>query len=96
MPILNNKIIEQVAQLAYLNLSQEEIEALRSDLENILDKFQALSTVNTEGISPTSHTSDVYAVMREDCQAEALELNEILDNAPTTDGDFIKIRPVLD
>jgi|TARA_B100001750_G_C15252898_1_gene468764 aspartyl-tRNA(Asn)/glutamyl-tRNA(Gln) amidotransferase subunit C len=96
MPILNNKIIEQVAHLAYLNLSQEEIEALRSDLENILDKFQSLSTVNTEGISPTSHTSDIYAVMREDCQSEALGLNEILDNAPTIDGDFIKIRPVLD
>ena len=96
MPILNNKIIEQVAQLAYLNLTQEEIEALRSDLENILDKFQALSNVHTEGISPTSHTSDVYAVMREDSQSEALELNEILDNAPTIDGDFIKIRPVLD
>ena len=96
MPILNHKIIEHVAQLAYLNLTQEEIEAFMSDLENILDKFQALSSINTEGISPTSHTSDVYAVMRDDCQSEALELNEVLDNAPTVDGDFIKIRPVLD
>ena len=63
---LSKKDVEHIAKLAYIKLSKKETEDLRMQLSNILSHFASLSTVKTDGIEATGHTTDSNTVMRND------------------------------
>ena len=74
-------------------MTEETVISIQND---ILDKFQKLSTIDTENIHPTGHPSDVFSEMREDEESEPLSKEEVLQNAPKKNESFIIVRPVLD
>ena len=88
--------VEHIAQLAYIKLSDEESEKMRIQLTNILGQFQALAAVDTEGVEPTGHTTDANTVMRRDEPHPPLDRELVLQNAPDSDGEFVRVRPVLE
>ena len=96
MKPLTKKDVEHIAKLAYIKLSKEETEALRIQLSNILGHFASLSTVETAGIEATGHTTDSNTIMRDDHPEQPLDQNDVLRNAPDRDGEFVRVRPVLD
>jgi len=96
MKPLTNKDVEHIAKLAYIKLSKEETEDLRIQLSNILGHFASLSTVKTDGIEATGHTTDANTIMRNDHPEQPLDQNDVLRNAPDRDGEFVRVRPVLD
>ena len=69
---------------------------MRVQLTNILSQFQALASVDTEGVEPTGHTTDVHSIMRIDEPHPPLEREDVLKNAPDRDGEFMRVRPVLE
>ena len=69
---------------------------MRVQLTNILSQFQALASVDTEGVEPTDHTTDVHSIMRIDEPHPPLEREDVLQNAPDRDGEFMRVRPVLE
>jgi len=96
MDPLTPKDVEHIAQLAYIKLSDEESEDMRIQLTNILGHFASLSTVDTDGVEPTGHTTDSNTVMRQDEPKPPLSQEEVLRNAPNRDGEFVRVRPVLE
>ena len=96
MTEINKENIRHIARLSYLLLNEKEVELMQNDLNDILDKFQKLSTIDTENIHPTGHPSDVFSEMREDEESEPLSKEEVLQNAPKKNESFIIVRPVLD
>ncbi|MEE8046650.1 MAG: Asp-tRNA(Asn)/Glu-tRNA(Gln) amidotransferase subunit GatC [Dehalococcoidia bacterium] len=96
MDPLTAKDVEHIAQLAYIKLSDEESENMRVHLTNILGHFASLSTVETEGVEATGHTTDSNTVMRKDEPQPPLDQEDVLRNAPDRDGDFVRVRPVLE
>jgi len=62
----NSIDIKKVAEVARLNLSEEEIKKFSKDLENILEAFKELEKVNTESVEPTFQPIEVKDVLRED------------------------------
>ena len=96
MSKINNKTIKHIAQLSYLHPNDKEIELMRDSLGSILEKFQKLSEIDTNNILPTGHPSDVFSYMRDDTESDHLEKKEVLKNAPSSDGTFILVKPVLD
>ena len=78
---LTSEEIQHIALLARVGLAPEELERYRSQLENILDNFQVLQEVDTEGIPPTGHSVPLESVMREDEPEPSLPREDILANA---------------
>jgi aspartyl-tRNA(Asn)/glutamyl-tRNA(Gln) amidotransferase subunit C len=69
---------------------------MRGQLSNILKHFESLSQVDTSGVEPTGHTTDAHSVMREDVPTPSLPREKVLANAPDKEGEFFRVRPVLD
>ena len=96
MDLLTPKDVEHIARLAYIKLSDEESENMRVHLSNILGHFASLSIVDTDGVEATGHTTDSNTVMRKDEAQSPLDQNDVLRNAPDRDGEFVRVRPVLE
>jgi aspartyl-tRNA(Asn)/glutamyl-tRNA(Gln) amidotransferase subunit C len=96
MDPLTPEDVSHIARLAYIKLSGSEAEKMRVQLTNILSQFQALASVYTEGVEPTGHTTDVHSIMRIDEPHPPLEREDVLQNAPDRDGEFMRVRPVLE
>ena len=96
MDPLTPEDVKHIAQLAYIKLSDSESEKMRIQLTNILSQFQALASVDTEGVEPTGHTTDAHTIMRTDEPYPPLERDDVLQNAPDRDGEFVRVRPVLE
>lgn len=94
--LLSSDDIRHVARLAALRVDDDEIEMMRSQLSDILSHFQTLAQLDTEGVPPTGHTTNAHSVMREDEEMMALDRHQTLANAPFVDGEFVRVRPVLE
>ena len=77
-------------------VSEEEIDTFRVQLSDILSHFDALQKIDTESIEPSFHPVSFDIVMRNDELADSLALEEVLKNAPRTEGDLFRIRAVLE
>ncbi len=87
---INDEFMRRLEELAGLELSPEEREALRGDLERILSYFQKLQELDTEGVPPYEPLPGVRNVFREDEPKESLPQGEALKNAPRrSDGYFL-------
>ena len=93
---LSHEEVLHIARLARLGLSQAEVKKLGEQLSNILEHFEVLQQVNTEGVPPTAQATDLKNVMRDDEVAPSLEPGQALANAPQKDRGFFRIRPVLE
>ena len=68
----------------------------QEQLSEILDHFQALQQLDTEGVPPTSHPLALESVMRSDEVASSLPKEEVLANAPLADEGAFRVRAVLE
>ena len=87
--------VEHVAFLARLRLTGEELDRLEGQLNHILDQYAKLSELDTSAIPPTAQTIELENILREDVAGPSLAVADVLGNAPTTDGDFIVVPPIL-
>lgn len=88
--------VRHIAKLAAMRVDDSKLEEMRRQLSDILTHFQRLQEIDTDGLEPTSHTTDANTVLRDDAVSEALQRDDILSNAPDPDGEFVRVRPVLD
>ena len=94
--ILSAEDVKHIARLAALRIDDNEVETMRSQLSDILAHFQTLAELETEGVPPTGHTTDAHSVMRDDEEMPALDREQTLKNAPFVDGEFVRVRPVIE
>ena len=64
--VISNETIEYVGILAKLELSEEEKENAKKDMEEMLDYIDKLGELDTSGVEPLSHVFPVHNVFRED------------------------------
>ncbi len=87
--------IERVAENARLNLSGDEINELQEDLVDILDAFESLDEIDTEGVEPAFHPVKFEDGTRPDEPGTCLSQEEALENTENTeDGQFKGPRAV--
>ena len=94
--ILSVEDVKHIARLAALRIDDDEVQTIRRQLSDILAHFQTLVELDTEGVPPTWHTTDAHSVMRDDEEMPALERDRALANAPFVDGEFVRVRPVIE
>ena len=88
--------VRHIARLARVALSDDEVERFRAELSTILDHCQALNAVDTDDVPPTAQSLDLTTVQRPDTPRESEERDEILRNAPLREGEYFRVRAVLD
>ena len=93
---LSRQEVLHIALLARLGLTEQEVERLSRQLSNILENFEALQGVNTDDIPPTAQSIPLQNVTGEDEVLPCLPPDEILANAPRQEGDFFRVKSVLE
>ena len=95
---LSNDQIKHIANLARLELSEEELETYGEQLTEILNYIELLQEVDTSGVEPTSQVTGVRNVLREDGIEEwdDTERDRALNQAPELEEREVKVRRVLE
>ena len=93
---LSREEVLHIARLARVALTEEEITRMSEQLSNLLEHFQVLQQVDTEGVPPTAQSVELKSVMRDDVIRPSLAPEDVLANAPARDGDSFKVKPVLE
>ncbi len=93
---LSREQVKHIATLARVGLSDEDVDRFGEQLSVILDYFERLRQVNTEGVPPTAHTLALHNVWREDEAGPSMDKEAMLANAPMREGDHFRVRVILD
>lgn len=88
--------VEHVARLARLELSAEEKERMRAQLDSILSYIDKLNELDTSAVEPTSHVLPMTNVFREDEVATSLAQEAALANAPERHDLFFRVPRILE
>ena len=90
---LSRDDVHNVALLARLELSDDEIDAQAGHINGLLREVEKLQELDVTGIEPTSHSMPVVNVFREDATRPSLARQDALANAPQQrDGYFVVPR----
>ncbi|MFA5605550.1 MAG: Asp-tRNA(Asn)/Glu-tRNA(Gln) amidotransferase subunit GatC, partial [Dehalococcoidales bacterium] len=79
-----------------LGLTEDEVEKMSEQLSNILENFEILNKVDTDGVPPTAQPNALTNVLKDDVVKPSLPQDEVLANAPQRDGDYIRVKVVLE
>jgi aspartyl-tRNA(Asn)/glutamyl-tRNA(Gln) amidotransferase subunit C len=91
MPALTRSEVEEIALLARLALSPEELERMQHELGAILEHFAALAAVDTAGVPAMTHAVPMDLRMRPDVPEPSLPTEAALAAAPRRAGDLIVV-----
>jgi aspartyl-tRNA(Asn)/glutamyl-tRNA(Gln) amidotransferase subunit C len=96
MTKLTRDDVLKLAQLARIDLSDEEVEKFAAEFTEILGYVEQLDTVDVAGLQPTSQVTGLVNVTRKDEVIDyGYKANELLKNVPATDGDLIKVKRMI-
>ena len=97
MESIDKKIVKHVAFLARLALSDADLDLYSKQLASILLYISKLNEVDTSNTIPTSHAvSTLKNVFRKDAVRGSLAIEDVLKNAPSTEGDFFKVPQIIE
>lgn len=88
--------VRYTAQLARLNLSEEEIAKFQSQLGQVLEYVEKLRSVDVSGVEPTAHAFPVHNVFRADEPRQWFTAKEALSNAPRTANGLFSVPKVIE
>ena len=88
--------VTYIAKLARIAMSDEEIERLAPELNNILGWVEQLGEVNTDGVEPLTAVIDQKLRLRDDVVTEGNIRDEVLANAPEAQHGFFAVPKVIE
>ncbi len=94
---IDKKQIQRIADLARLELSDDELEKYRNQISDILVYIDQLQEVNTDNVEPTAQITGLENVLREDkiCEWDKEESEKALNQAPELKNNQVKVKRVL-
>ena len=88
--------VRHIAKLARIAMSDEEIERLAPELNNILGWVEQLGEVDTYGVEPLTAVIDQKLRLRDDVVTEGNIRDDILANAPEAQHGFFAVPKVIE
>ncbi len=88
--------VEHIAKLARLRLTEEEKLRFQKELGKIIEYFDQLKKLNTDGVPPTTHVVPLENVLRGDVVKPSLPVDEALANAPDRKGNYFRVPKVVE
>jgi len=91
---LTKEEVMHVANLAKINISEEEIDKYARDLKILLDEVEKIKDIKVDTddllVTPVEHES----ILRKDTDTSSVDFNEIKKNIPAVTGNFVEV-PVM-
>jgi aspartyl-tRNA(Asn)/glutamyl-tRNA(Gln) amidotransferase subunit C len=92
--------VERVAELAYLDLSEAELEMYRTQIDEILEYIGKLNELDTAGVEPMAQVladdQSADATLREDVVVRCDVASEILKQAPDPEPPYFRVPKVIE
>jgi len=90
MPSLDRDEVARVAALARIDLTEDELDRLATELQVIVSAVEKVNEVATPDVPATSHPIPLQNTMREDAPETPLAVEDVLAGAPAAeDGKFL-------
>jgi len=87
--------VRHIGVLSRIELGDDQARALSGQLGAIVEYFDKLNELDTDGVEPMAHAVEKHNVLADDTPGESLEPAKALANAPERDGDFFKVPKVI-
>lgn len=88
--------VKRVAHLARIAVSDDEAEALQSDLNAILGFVEQLDAVDVSGVEPMTSVIGMPMKVRTDTVNDGDQADDIIANAPASDASFFVVPKVVE
>lgn len=96
MSALSREDVLKLAQLARLEISEDEIEHYREELSTILEYVAKLDSVDIAGLEPTTQVTGLQNVMRADDVVDyGISPRDLLRLAPASQDGHIKVKRMI-
>jgi aspartyl-tRNA(Asn)/glutamyl-tRNA(Gln) amidotransferase subunit C len=95
MTKITKEEVQKVAQLARLELNENEINNHAVQLEKILKYIEQLEKINTNDVPCTTRAIEVINVFRKDEKKDYVNNKELLDLAPSREDEFFKVPKII-
>ena len=93
----NGKIdVGYVAELARLELSEDEKAVFQGQLEGIVKYVEKISSVDVEGVEPMMHGRPLVNAFREDAVRPSMDREDALGNAPARVGEEFLLPKIVE
>ena len=89
---IDKEEILHIATLSRLSFTDEELAEIGEHLDNTLERFRTLDAVDVSDVPPTAHVLPYVNVLRDDVPGEPTDREELLKNAPETDGEAYIVK----
>jgi aspartyl-tRNA(Asn)/glutamyl-tRNA(Gln) amidotransferase subunit C len=93
---LSREQVIQIAELARLELTEEEMALYQEQLSAVLEYAGRLEALDTDAIPPTASVLLARNVMRDDVPQPSMARDDILFNAPDSKDNCFKVQAVLE
>lgn len=88
--MVDEETVRSVARHARLNVTDDEVSQLTEDLDAILEAFESLDEIDTDGVEPAFHPIDLDRDPRPDEAEEPLDQEAALSNTDNKEDGFFK------
>jgi aspartyl-tRNA(Asn)/glutamyl-tRNA(Gln) amidotransferase subunit C len=92
---IDHRLIRHIANLARISLGEEEVDSFAHQFARIVEYFDKLNQLDTEGVEPLTHAVELTNALAEDVATPSLTTDQALANAPDREGSFFKVPKVL-
>lgn len=93
---VDKQTLRRIAHLARLEVKPDEEDALVASLTEVLTWMEQLNELDTTGVEPLTHMTEVVGGLRDDVAVETLSHEQALVNAPKRDTDYFRVPKVLE
>ncbi len=95
MKKISQEEVKKVAELARIDLNEDEINFHAFQLEKILDYIAQLEKIDTDNIPCTTRAVEVINVVRKDEKKEFENKEDLIDLAPDRQDNFFKVPKII-
>jgi aspartyl-tRNA(Asn)/glutamyl-tRNA(Gln) amidotransferase subunit C len=88
--------VRYTAQLARIQLTEEEISSFQGQLAEILAYVEQLERLDVTGVEPTAHANPVFDVLRDDVARPGIGQDAALSNAPRKANGLFIVPKVIE
>lgn len=93
---VTEKDVRYMADLARLQLSEEEVKSFAQDMNQILGYMERLDELDTSDVEPLEHVIDLDSRLRPDEAKDPISHDDALKNAPDADSDYFRVPKVIE
>ncbi len=84
-----------VARLARIDLTDEELDMYSVQLAAVLEHAAQVAALDTAAVAPTAHPMPLRNVLRDDVVRPSLDRAEVLAQAPSVEDDRFRVPRIL-